>query len=36
MVDFERPGVAMVAALPAERRQRLPRPAEKGRLHPGV
>lgn len=36
MVDFGRPGVALVAALPAERRQRLPRPAEKGRLHPGV
>ena len=36
MVDFRRLGVALVAALPAERRQQLRRPAEKGRLHPGV
>jgi len=36
MVDFGRPGVALVVALLAERRQRLLRPAEKGRLHQGV
>jgi len=36
MVDFGRPGVALVVALPAERRQRLQRPAEKVRLYPGV
>jgi len=36
MVDLGRPGAALVAALPAERRQRLPRLAEKWRLHPGV
>jgi len=36
MVDFGRLGVALVVALPAERRQLLQRQAEKGRLHPGV
>ena len=36
MVDFTRPDVTLVVALSAKGRQRLLRPAEKGRLHVGV
>jgi len=36
MVAFGRLGVALVAALLADCRQRLSRPDEKGHLHPGV